>query len=131
MSVLVFLGSQWGDEGKGKATDLLGDRVDNVFRYQCGNCTGHTVVIDPTVLLEEFAGLLAQGVDSLKLLISSNAHLITGYHLIFGKVTELFLGKAQIGTTGRGMGPTCGDKIAGVGDRVHDLFDESLYAPES
>jgi adenylosuccinate synthase len=152
---IVLLGSQWGDEGKGKATDLLGDRVDYVVRYQGGNNAGHTVVIgdkkfalhllpsgiltpevipvigngvviDPAVLLQEIAGLNAQGVDTSKLLISANAHLITSYHVTLDKVTERFLGKAQIGTTGRGIGPTYSDKIARVGIRVQDLFDESI-----
>ncbi|MGB4324723.1 MAG: adenylosuccinate synthase [Candidatus Nanopelagicales bacterium] len=155
MPAIVLLGSQWGDEGKGKATDLLGDRVDYVVRYQGGNNAGHTVVIgdkkfalhllpsgiltpevipvigngvviDPAVLLEEIAGLNAQGVDTSKLLISANAHLITSYHVTLDKVTERFLGKAQIGTTGRGIGPTYSDKIARVGIRVQDLFDESI-----
>jgi adenylosuccinate synthase len=152
---IVLLGSQWGDEGKGKATDLLGDRVDYVVRYQGGNNAGHTVVIgdkkfalhllpsgiltpevipvigngvviDPAVLLQEIAGLNAQGIDTSKLLISANAHLITSYHVTLDKVTERFLGKAQIGTTGRGIGPTYSDKIARVGIRVQDLFDESI-----
>lgn len=155
MPAIVLLGSQWGDEGKGKATDLLGDRVDYVVRYQGGNNAGHTVVIgdkkfalhllpsgiltpevipvigngvviDPAVLLQEIAGLNAQGVDTSKLLISANAHLITSYHVTLDKVTERFLGKAQIGTTGRGIGPTYSDKIARVGIRVQDLFDESI-----
>lgn len=155
MPAIVLLGSQWGDEGKGKATDLLGDRVDYVVRYQGGNNAGHTVVIgdkkfalhllpsgiltpevipvigngvviDPAVLLQEIAGLNAQGIDTSKLLISANAHLITSYHVTLDKVTERFLGKAQIGTTGRGIGPTYSDKIARVGIRVQDLFDESI-----
>lgn len=155
MPAIVLLGSQWGDEGKGKATDLLGDRVDYVVRYQGGNNAGHTVVIgdkkfalhllpsgiltpevvpvigngvviDPGVLLDEIAGLNEQGIDTSKLLISANAHLITSYHVTLDKVTERFLGKAQIGTTGRGIGPTYSDKIARVGIRVQDLFDESI-----
>ena len=155
MPAIVLLGSQWGDEGKGKATDLLGDRVDYVVRYQGGNNAGHTVVIgdkkfalhllpsgiltpevvpviangvviDPAVLLEEIAGLNAQGINTSKLLISANAHLITSYHVTLDKVTERFLGKAQIGTTGRGIGPTYSDKIGRVGIRVQDLFDESI-----
>lgn len=155
MPAIVLLGSQWGDEGKGKATDLLGDRVDYVVRYQGGNNAGHTVVfgdkkfalhllpsgiltpevipvigngvvIDPAVLLQEIAGLNAQGIDTSKLLISANAHLITSYHVTLDKVTERFLGKAQLGTTGRGIGPTYSDKIARVGIRVQDLFDESI-----
>ena len=160
MPAIVLLGSQWGDEGKGKATDLLGDRVDYVVRYQGGNNAGHTVVIgdkkfalhllpsgiltpevvpviangvviDPAVLLEEIAGLNAQGIDTSKLLISANAHLITSYHVTLDKVTERFLGKAQIGTTGRGIGPTYSDKIGRVGIRVQDLFDESISATKS
>lgn len=152
---IVLLGSQWGDEGKGKATDLLGDRVDYVVRYQGGNNAGHTVVIgdkkfalhllpsgiltpevvpvigngvviDASVLLNEIAGLNDRGVDTSKLLISANAHLITSYHVTLDKVTERFLGKAQIGTTGRGIGPTYSDKIARIGIRVQDLFDESI-----
>jgi adenylosuccinate synthase len=152
---IVLLGSQWGDEGKGKATDLLGDRVDYVVRYQGGNNAGHTVVIgdkkfalhllpsgiltpevipviangvviDPAVLLAEIAGLNDRGIDTSKLLISANAHLITSYHVTLDKVTERFLGKAQIGTTGRGIGPTYSDKIGRVGIRVQDLFDESI-----
>lgn len=155
MPAIVLLGSQWGDEGKGKATDLLGDRVDYVVRYQGGNNAGHTVVfgdkkfalhllpsgiltpevipvigngvvIDPAVLMQEIAGLNAQGIDTSKLLISANAHLITSYHVTLDKVTERFLGKAQLGTTGRGIGPTYSDKIARVGIRVQDLFDESI-----
>lgn len=155
MPAIVLLGSQWGDEGKGKATDLLGDRVDYVVRYQGGNNAGHTVVfgdkkfalhllpsgiltpevipvigngvvIDPAVLLQEIAGLNAQRIDTSKLLISANAHLITSYHVTLDKVTERFLGKAQLGTTGRGIGPTYSDKIARVGIRVQDLFDESI-----
>jgi adenylosuccinate synthase len=152
---IVLLGSQWGDEGKGKATDLLGDRVDYVVRYQGGNNAGHTVVIgdkkfalhllpsgiltpevipviangvviDPAFLLAEIAGLNDRGINTSKLLISANAHLITSYHVTLDKVTERFLGKAQIGTTGRGIGPTYGDKIGRVGIRVQDLFDESI-----
>jgi len=152
---IVLLGSQWGDEGKGKATDLLGDRVDYVVRYQGGNNAGHTVVIgdqkfalhllpsgiltpevipviangvviDPAVLLAEIAGLNDRGINTSKLLISANAHLITSSHVTLDKVTERFLGKAQIGTTGRGIGPTYSDKIGRVGIRVQDLFDESI-----
>ena len=155
MPAIVLLGAQWGDEGKGKATDLLGERVDYVVRYQGGNNAGHTVVIgdkkfalhllpsgiltpavipvigngvviDPQVLLDEMRGLQERGVDTSKLLISANAHLITSYHVTLDKVTERFLGKAKIGTTGRGIGPAYGDKIARIGIRVQDLFDESI-----
>ena len=155
MPAIVLVGAQWGDEGKGKATDLLGSRVDYVVRYQGGNNAGHTVVIgdkkfalhllpsgiltpdvvpvigngvviDPAVLLQEITNLNAQGVDTSRLLISANAHLITPYHVTLDKVTERFLGKSKIGTTGRGIGPTYADKISRIGIRVQDLFDESI-----
>ena len=155
MPALVLLGAQWGDEGKGKATDLLGDRVDYVVRYQGGNNAGHTVVIgdqkyalhllpsgilspnvipviangvviDPSVLLEEIRGLNERGIDTSKLLISTNAHLITPYHRTIDKVSERFLGKSKIGTTGRGIGPAYADKINRIGIRVQDLFDPSI-----
>ena len=155
MPAIVLLGAQWGDEGKGKATDLLGGRVDYVVRYQGGNNAGHTVVIgddkyalhllpsgilspgvipvigngvvvDPAVLLHEMAGLEARGVDTSRLLISASAHLITPYHVTLDKVSERFLGKAKIGTTGRGIGPTYMDKVARIGIRVQDLFDPSI-----
>jgi adenylosuccinate synthase len=152
MPALVLLGAQWGDEGKGKATDLLGDRVDYVVRYQGGNNAGHTVVIgdqkyalhllpsgilspnvipviangvviDPAVLLQEINGLTERGIDCSKLVISTNAHLITPYHRTIDKVSERFLGKSKIGTTGRGIGPAYADKINRIGIRVQDLFD--------
>ena len=155
MPAIVLVGAQWGDEGKGKATDLLGGRVDYVVRYQGGNNAGHTVVIgdrkfalhllpsgiltpsvvpvigngvviDPAVLLEEMRGLNEQGVDTSKLVISADAHLITPYHVTLDKVGERFLGKSKIGTTGRGIGPTYSDKIARLGIRVQDLFDPSI-----
>ena len=155
MPAVVLVGAQWGDEGKGKATDLLGSRVDYVVRYQGGNNAGHTVVIgdkkfalhllpsgiltpevipvigngvviDAGVLFREIDGLEAQGVDTSKLLISANAHLITSYHVTLDKVTERFLGNSKIGTTGRGIGPTYADKISRVGIRVQDLFDEKI-----
>ena len=155
MPAVVLVGAQWGDEGKGKATDLLGGRVDYVVRYQGGNNAGHTVVIgdkkyalhllpsgiltpevtpvigngvviDAGVLFKEIDNLESQGIDTSKLLISANAHLITSYHVTLDKVTERFLGKAKIGTTGRGIGPTYADKISRVGIRVQDLFDEKI-----
>jgi len=152
---IVLVGAQWGDEGKGKATDLLGDRVDYVVRYQGGNNAGHTVVIgdkkfalhllpsgiltpgvipvigngvviDLAVLIKELDGLIEKGVDVSKLKISANAHIITPYHVTIDKVSERFLGKRAIGTTGRGIGPTYGDKVGRLGIRVQDLFDESI-----
>jgi adenylosuccinate synthase len=152
---IVLVGAQWGDEGKGKATDLLGDRVDYVVRYQGGNNAGHTVVIgdkkfalhllpsgiltpgvvpvigngvviDLSVLIKELDGLIEKGVDVSKLKISANAHIITPYHVTIDKVSERFLGKRAIGTTGRGIGPTYGDKVGRLGIRVQDLFDESI-----
>jgi len=155
MPAVVLLGAQWGDEGKGKATDLLGDRVDYVVRYQGGNNAGHTVaigdqkyalhllpsgilspnvvpvigngvVIDPAVLLMEIKGLNERGINTSKLKISTNAHLITPYHRTIDKVSERFLGKSKIGTTGRGIGPAYADKINRIGIRVQDLFDQSI-----
>jgi adenylosuccinate synthase len=155
MPAIVLLGAQWGDEGKGKATDLLGDQVDYVVRYQGGNNAGHTVVIkdqkyalhllpsgilspnvtpvigngvviDPAVLIEEIKGLNERGIDTSKLKISTNAHLITPYHRTIDKVSERFLGKSKIGTTGRGIGPAYADKINRIGIRVQDLFDPSI-----
>ncbi len=155
MPAVVLVGAQWGDEGKGKATDLLGSRVDYCVRYQGGNNAGHTVVIgekkfalhllpsgiltpevtpvigngvviDVAVLFEEIDGLEAQDIDTSRLLISANAHLITPYHVTLDKVTERFLGNAKIGTTGRGIGPSYADKISRLGIRVQDLFDEKI-----
>ncbi|HZP51897.1 adenylosuccinate synthase [Actinocrinis sp.] len=157
MPALVLVGAQWGDEGKGKATDLLGGSVDYVVRYQGGNNAGHTVVIgdqsyalhllpsgiltpgcvpvigngvviDPAVLLQELDGLSARGVDTSNLVISANAHLITPYHRTIDKVSERFLGSNRIGTTGRGIGPTYADKISRMGIRVQDLFDPGILA---
>ena len=155
MPAIVLIGAQWGDEGKGKATDLLGSLVDYVVKFNGGNNAGHTVVIgdekyalhllpsgilspgvvpviangvvvDIEVLFEELDALSARGVDVSKLLVSANAHVITQYHRTMDKVTERFLGKRQIGTTGRGIGPTYADKINRVGIRIQDLFDENI-----
>ncbi|HEX8004549.1 MAG TPA: adenylosuccinate synthase [Mycobacteriales bacterium] len=155
MPAVVIVGAQWGDEGKGKATDALGERIDYVVRYNGGNNAGHTVVIgeekyalhllptgiltpsivpvigngvvvDLTVLFEELDGLAARGVDVSKLLISANAHVITPYHRTIDKVVERFLGAARLGTTGRGIGPAYADKMSRVGVRVQDLFDEKI-----
>jgi adenylosuccinate synthase len=155
MPAIVIVGAQWGDEGKGKATDLLGSRIDLVVKFNGGNNAGHTVVIgdekyalhllpsgiltegvtpviangvvvDIEVLFQELDALIARGVDVSKLRVSSNAHVITQYHRTIDKVTERFLGKRQIGTTGRGIGPTYADKINRVGIRIQDLFDENI-----
>jgi len=155
MPAIVLVGAQWGDEGKGKATDLLGDRVDFVVRYQGGNNAGHTVVIgeesyalhllpsgvlspgvtpvigngvviDPQVLFGEIDGLAARGVSCDNLLISASAHLIMPHHQALDRVTERYLGKARIGTTGRGIGPAYGDKVARTGIRVQDLLDPGI-----
>src|SRR5690554_6869972 len=155
MPGIVIVGVQWGDEGKGKATDLLGERTDWVVKFNGGNNAGHTVVIgdekyalhllpsgilskgvhpiigngvvvDLEVLFFELEALSARGVDVSRLRISANAHLITHYHRTLDKVTERFLGKRQIGTTGRGIGPTYADKINRIGIRMQDLFDENI-----
>jgi adenylosuccinate synthase len=159
MPAIVLVGAQWGDEGKGKATDLLGSSVDYVVKFNGGNNAGHTVVIeqdgkrekyalhllpsgilspnctpvigngvviDLGVLFEELEGLEARGVDTSKLLVSANAHVIASYNRTLDKVTERFLGKRRIGTTGRGIGPTYADKMNRVGIRIQDLYDEGI-----
>ncbi len=155
MPAIVIIGAQWGDEGKGKATDLLADRIDYVVKFNGGNNAGHTVVIgdqkyalhllpsgiltdgvvpvigngvvvDIEVLFDELTALASRGVDVSKLVVSANAHVITQYHRTLDKVTERFLGTRQIGTTGRGIGPAYADKINRVGIRIQDLFDENI-----
>ncbi len=155
MPAVVILGAQWGDEGKGKATDQLGAGIDYCVRTSGGNNAGHTVVVDgekfdthllPTgvltpgctpviangvvvdlaALFEEIDRFASRGVDVSRLVVSANAHLITPYHTALDKVTERFLGKNMIGTTGRGIGPTYADKISRSGIRVADLFDEGI-----
>jgi len=155
MPAVVVLGTQWGDEGKGKATDQLGSRIDYVVKFNGGNNAGHTVVvggekyalhllpsgilspgvvpvigngvvIDLAVLFEEIDALEARGVTAERLLVSSAAHVIAPYHRTIDKVTERFLGKRKIGTTGRGIGPAYADKINRVGIRIQDLFDEKI-----
>jgi adenylosuccinate synthase len=158
MPAIVLIGAQWGDEGKGKVTDLLGGRVDYVVRYQGGNNAGHTVitpagdryalhllpsgvltpscvpvigngvVIDPKVLLAEIDGLTGRGVSCDRLLVSADAHLIMPHHRVLDRVVERYLGPARIGTTGRGIGPAYGDKVARVGIRVQDLLDPGILA---
>ncbi|MEU4216651.1 adenylosuccinate synthase [Actinoplanes sp. NPDC026623] len=155
MPVIVLVGAQWGDEGKGKATDLLGDRIDYVVKFNGGNNAGHTVVIegekyalhllpsgiltpgvtpvigngvvvDLAVLFQEIDGLEARGIDTSRLRISANAHVIASYNRTLDKVNERYLGARRIGTTGRGIGPTYADKMNRLGVRVQDLFDSSI-----
>jgi adenylosuccinate synthase len=156
MPAIVLIGAQWGDEGKGKAADLLGGQVQWVVRYQGGNNAGHTVVlpngenfalhlipsgiltpgvrnvigngvvVDPGVLIDELAGLAARNVDTSGLLVSADAHLIMPYHVAMDKVSERYLGKSRIGTTGRGIGPAYQDKVARVGVRAADLLDSKI-----
>jgi adenylosuccinate synthase len=160
MPAIVLVGAQWGDEGKGKATDLMGRDVDYVVKFNGGNNAGHTVVIEgadgtretyalhllpsgiltPTVtpvigngvvvdldvLFEEIDGLRARGVNTSRLVVSASAHVIPSYNRTLDKVTERFLGKRKLGTTGRGIGPTYADKMNRVGIRVQDLFDEGI-----
>src|SRR5215467_8262894 len=156
MPAIVLIGAQWGDEGKGKVTDLLGEQVDYVVRYQGGNNAGHTVilpdgrkfalhllpsgvltpgcipvigngvVIDPKVLLGEIDGLAERDVPCDRLLISADAHLVMPHHRALDRVVERYLGSARIGTTGRGIGPSYGDKVARMGIRVQDLLDPGI-----
>jgi adenylosuccinate synthase len=156
MPAIVLIGAQWGDEGKGKVTDLLGEQVDYVVRYQGGNNAGHTVVlpdgrkfalhllpsgiltpgctpvigngvvIDPKVLLGEIDGLAERDVSCDRLLISADAHLVMPHHRALDRVVERYLGSARIGTTGRGIGPAYGDKVGRVGIRVQDLLDPGI-----
>jgi adenylosuccinate synthase len=155
MPAIALLGAQWGDEGKGKATDLLGEQVDFVVKFNGGNNAGHTivvgdekyalhllpsgiltpgvtpvigngVVVDLGVLFGEIDAITGRGVDCSKLVVSANAHVITPYHVLMDKVGERFLGKSKIGTTGRGIGPSYADKISRLGVRIQDLFDEKI-----
>jgi adenylosuccinate synthase len=154
--VTILVGTQWGDEGKGKATDLLAGDTDYVVRYQGGNNAGHTVlaggqllklhlipsgilyphvipviadgvVVDPGVLLEEMDALKGRGIDPSRLVVSGNAHLIMPYHLELEKVTERHLGRHKLGTTKRGIGPAYADKAARIGLRVQDLLDPKIF----
>jgi adenylosuccinate synthase len=155
MPGIVIVGAQWGDEGKGKITDLLAESGDAVVRFQGGNNAGHTivrgeqewklhlipsgilypgkrcvigngVVIDPKVLIDELDALRARRVDVSGLRISANAHLIMPYHLLLDSAGEAKLGSLQIGTTRRGIGPCYADKAARLGIRVQDLLDEKI-----
>ena len=155
MPALVLIGAQWGDEGKGKATDQLGGLVDYVVKFNGGNNAGHTVVVgddtyalhllpsgilspgctpvigngvvvDLSVLFEEIDALESRGVDTSRLVVSADAHLIASYNRTLDRVAERFLGSRKIGTTGRGIGPTYADKMNRIGIRVQDLFDEKI-----
>jgi adenylosuccinate synthase len=155
MPGIVIVGAQWGDEGKGKITDLLAEHSDAVARFQGGNNAGHTivrgdqewklhlipsgilypgkccvigngVVIDPKVLIDELHSLRGRRVDVSGLRISANAHLIMPYHLLLDSAGEAKLGSLQIGTTRRGIGPCYADKAARLGIRVQDLLDEKI-----
>src|SRR3954447_4147022 len=155
MSVMIVVGAQWGDEGKGKVTDLLAEGADMVVRFQGGNNAGHTIVrdgeeykfhlipsgilypgltcaigngvaLDPRVLLEEIEGLKRRGVDISGLRVSANAHVIMPYHVLLDQAGEARLGKLRIGTTRRGIGPCYADKSARLGIRVQDLLDEAI-----
>ena len=155
MPGIVIVGAQWGDEGKGKITDLLAERADAVVRFQGGNNAGHTivqggqtyklhlmpsgilhpgklcvigngVVIDPKILTDELDDLRRRDIDTSALRISANAHLIMPYHMLLDHAGEIKLGKLQIGTTRRGIGPCYSDKAARLGIRVQDLLDEKI-----
>ncbi|HIV59024.1 MAG TPA: adenylosuccinate synthase [Candidatus Stackebrandtia faecavium] len=156
MPAIVVVGAQWGDEGKGKAADLLGGEMDYVVRYQGGNNAGHTVVtpdgekfaihltpvgvltpgctpvigngvvVDPKFLISEIDGLAARGVDVSKLMVSADAHLVMPHHRALDRVVERYLGSSRIGTTGRGIGPAYGDKVGRTGIRLQDLLDPKI-----
>jgi adenylosuccinate synthase len=152
----IIVGTQWGDEGKGRFTDLFAKEMYLVVRYQGGHNAGHTlvvdgetfalqlipsgvlyphitpvigngVVVDPAVLLAEVDMLEGRGIDCSKLKVSGNAHLILPYHQLIDRVTERFLGKNALGTTRRGIGPAYADKAARVGLRVQDLYDPKIF----
>lgn len=156
MPASILIGAQWGDEGKGKITDILADQMDMIVRYQGGNNAGHTVVnhdqelklhlvpsgvlyehivpviaagvvVDPQVLLEEIDGLAAKGINTDKLVISGNAHLIMPYHRLIDQAGETHLGKAKIGTTHKGIGPAYTDKAARIGIRMQDILDMKIF----
>ncbi|MDQ3662081.1 MAG: adenylosuccinate synthase [Actinomycetota bacterium] len=153
----ALVGIQWGDEGKGKVTDLVAASTDYVVRYQGGNNAGHTiivgsekyalhlvptgilyphcvpvigagVVVDPQVLIEELDALEYRGIDTGRLLLSGNAHLIMPYHLELDRVQERRLGRNRLGTTKRGIGPAYADKAARIGLRVQDLLDPKIFS---
>ena len=156
MPATIVVGTQWGDEGKGKFTDLFAKEMSMVVRYQGGHNAGHTlvvdgesfalqlvpsgvlydhivpvigngVVVDPGVLLAEVDMLTAKGVDCSRLRVSGNAHLILPYHQEIDALTERYLGKNKLGTTKRGIGPSYADKSTRVGIRVQDLLDPKIF----
>ncbi|HEY7469421.1 MAG TPA: adenylosuccinate synthase [Acidimicrobiia bacterium] len=156
MPATVVLGAQWGDEGKGRVVDFFAESADFVVRYQGGNNAGHTIVvgeerlalslipsgihypnctpviasgtvIDPKVLISEMEMVAGRGLDPSRVRISSNAHLIMPYHRKLDAAIERYLGKNQIGTTKRGIGPAYTDKYARFGIRVQDLFDPKIF----
>ena len=156
MPATVVVGTQWGDEGKGRLTDLLAKEMHLVVRYQGGHNAGHTivvdgerfalqlipsgvlyghitpvigngVVVDPAVLLAEVDALEEKGIDCSRLRVSGNAHLVMPYHQELDRVTERYLGKNRLGTTRRGIGPAYADKAARVGLRVQDLLDPKIF----
>jgi len=154
LSTLVIVGTQWGDEGKGKITDFYSEKADAVVRYQGGNNAGHTVivgdnvykfhmvpsgiicstpsyigngmVIDPIALNEEISNLVKNGLDTSYLHISDRAHVITPYHKLLDELNEKRLDKNKIGTTKKGIGPAYADKINRSGIRVCDLLDKDV-----
>jgi adenylosuccinate synthase len=157
MTGIALVGTQWGDEGKGKVTDLLAEHTDLVVRYQGGNNAGHTIVVEgeryalhliptgilyphcipvigpgvvvnPQILIEEMDALSARGIDTSRLLLSGNSHLIMPYHLELDRVTERRLGKNRLGTTKRGIGPAYADKATRVGLRVQDMLDPKIFS---
>jgi adenylosuccinate synthase len=157
MPGIVLIGTQWGDEGKGKLTHLMADGMDMVVRYSGGNNAGHTVivgdetfklhllpvgilyhnvtpvigpgvVVDPAVLFAEIDALAARGISADRLLVSGSAHLIMPYHRELDRLTERRLGKLKLGTTKRGIGPAYADKASRIGIRVQDLLDEKIFA---
>ena len=157
MPGIALVGIQWGDEGKGKVTDLLARDTDVVVRYQGGNNAGHTIVVEgeryalhlvptgilyrdctpvigsgmvvnPRVLIEEMNALESRNVDTSRLVVSGNAHLVMPYHLELDRVTERRLGRNRLGTTKRGIGPAYADKASRIGLRVQDLLDPKIFS---
>ncbi|HIE21771.1 MAG TPA: adenylosuccinate synthase, partial [Acidimicrobiia bacterium] len=156
MPATIVLGAQWGDEGKGRVVDYFAEKADFVVRFQGGNNAGHTIVVgdqrlalslipsgilypdcipviasgtvvDPEVLLAEMDMVAGLGLDPSRVALSSNAHLIMPYHRKLDAVIERYLGKNQIGTTKKGIGPAYTDKYARFGIRVQDLFDPKIF----